>query len=225
MVSRVASALGPELSARVAFVGGCAAALLVTDPFTRQGVRFTDDVDVIVQVIGRPQWYELECELRARGFYSSPEDELICRMRLRDGQAGNLIVDFMPDDELILGFSNRWYGEALDAAELHTLPNGVAIRLVTAPYFLATKLQAYRGRGNNNPLESRDVEDIINVVDGRVGLAEEIVSSSVELRQFVRLQLADLMGHQDFEYLLQSSSRGDRARHELIAQQLELLLR
>ena len=35
----------------------------------------------------------------------------ICAMAL-----GELWVDFMPDDPAILGFSNRWYRQALDTA-------------------------------------------------------------------------------------------------------------
>src|SRR5690606_31856567 len=173
MLQRVADALGPELLAEVAFVGGCATAMLVTDPAARDRVRFTDDVDVILHVMGHGQWYALQQTLRARGFRTHPEDEVLCRMRLPVQGHADLIVDFMPDDERILGFSNAWYGHALRTAEPHRLSGGTDVRIVAAPYFLATKLEAYRGRGNNDPLGSRDVEDILNVVDGRPSLLEE----------------------------------------------------
>ncbi len=41
------------------------------------------------------------------------------------------------------------------------------IRIVTAPYFLATKLDAFRGRGKGDYFGSNDLEDIVAVVDGR----------------------------------------------------------
>ena len=46
MLSKVAIALDEPLLQNVAFVGGCTTGLLVTDDFSRQGVRFTDDVDL-----------------------------------------------------------------------------------------------------------------------------------------------------------------------------------
>jgi len=52
MLQRVADALGSELLREVAFVGGCTTGLLITDDISREAVRFTDDVDLIVHVIG-----------------------------------------------------------------------------------------------------------------------------------------------------------------------------
>lgn len=49
MLGLVATALGPELSREMAFVGGCTTALLLTDAVSREGVRSTDDVDLILQ--------------------------------------------------------------------------------------------------------------------------------------------------------------------------------
>lgn len=106
MLKTVAVALGDELRARLVFVGGCTTALYVTDPITLEGVRTTDDVDLIVDLAGFAEWAELMDQLRERGFTEPAEDNVICRMKL-----GKLKVDFMPDDEAILGFSNRWYGK------------------------------------------------------------------------------------------------------------------
>ena len=36
---------------------------------------------------------------------------------------------------------------ALDTAQLHKLTDAISIRLITPPYFIATKLEAYNGRG------------------------------------------------------------------------------
>ncbi|OED36818.1 hypothetical protein AB833_25760 [Chromatiales bacterium (ex Bugula neritina AB1)] len=59
MLTRVASALGLTLLDDIAFVGGCTTGLLVTDEFSRQQVRFTDDVDLIVNVLSESGWYQL----------------------------------------------------------------------------------------------------------------------------------------------------------------------
>ena len=106
MLETVAEAIGDDLRDRLVFVGGCTTALFITDPITLEDVRLTNDVDLIVDLAGYGEWIELEEQLFGKGFTISPQDEVICRMRL-----GELIVDFMPDDERILGFSNRWYAQ------------------------------------------------------------------------------------------------------------------
>lgn len=223
MLQAVADALGPELLPQVAFVGGCTTALLITDDFTREGVRFTEDVDVMVHVLSRAGWYRMQDALRDRGFRTDPDDDVVCRMRLpRAGQKG-LIVDFMPDEPGILGFSNRWYPDALRLATDHRLPSDTSIRVVTPPYFLATKLEAWKGRGKNDPMSSRDVEDILNVVDGRVGLVGEVAASEPGLRQYIAAELTALMENPDFEYVVQSTARGSRDRESLIFGRLEAL--
>lgn len=223
MLQRVAVALGPELLAQMAFVGGCTTALMLTDSVSREAVRFTDDVDLIVHVLGATDWYALQSTLQARGFLVSPDDDVICRMRLAAGGERPLIVDFMPDDESILGFSNRWYADALRTAQPHALPGGTVIRLVTPVYFVATKLEAYRGRGNNDPLGSRDIEDLLTVLDGREALRAELAAADPGLQQVVAEQLAVLMAHPDFEYAVQSAVRGNAQREALLFRRLEAM--
>lgn len=223
MLQAVADALGPELLPQVAFVGGCTTALLITDDFTREGVRFTEDVDVMVHVLSLPGWYDMQEVLRNKGFRVVPDDEVVCRMRLPRAGQQDLIVDFMPDDERILGFSNIWYQQALQGAANHQLPAGTTIRVVAPPYFLATKLEAWKGRGNNDPLASRDVEDILNLVDGRVELLGEVAASDLGLRQYIAAELTALMENPDFEYVVQSIARNSRDRESLIFGRLEAL--
>lgn len=55
MIETVARALGDDLLKEVAFVGGSTTGLLITDEFTREEVRYTDDVDLIVNVVGYAQ--------------------------------------------------------------------------------------------------------------------------------------------------------------------------
>jgi predicted nucleotidyltransferase len=125
------------------------------------------------------------------------EDDVICRMRL-----GELKVDFMPDDENILGFSNRWYAAALKAAGNYRLSDEFTIRLLTPPFFVATKLEAYLGRGCDDPLGSHDLEDILNLVDGREELLSEIADAEEDVRDYIAEQIGALMEHGDFESCL-----------------------
>src|SRR5690554_5231107 len=162
MLRKVAESLGPELREQVAFVGGCTTGLLLTDAFTREQVRSTDDVDLIISVMTYASLQRFKETLKAHGFRepSSMDDMPICAMKL-----GELRVDLMPDNDEVLGFSNQWYPQALQTAEAISLGGNLSIRVVTPPLFVATKLEAYKGRGNGDPLESHDIEDILNLVE------------------------------------------------------------
>jgi len=112
----------------------------------------------------------------------------ICRWRYR-----GLEVDVMPSDARILGFANRWYPFAMSSATLLKLPGGEVIRLIAAPVFVATKFEAHADRGAGDLLASHDLEDIVNVIDGRPSLLSEIVASPGELREYLAGRCADLL--------------------------------
>ena len=122
MLRQVAEALGEELREQVAFVGGCTTGLLLTDAFTREQVRSTDDVDLIISVMSYIDLHRFKEALKAKGFKepsSMDEDMPICAMKL-----GELRVDLMPDHDEVLGFSNHWYPLALQTAcLLYTSPS------------------------------------------------------------------------------------------------------
>ena len=220
MLVMVACALGSDILKEVAFLGGCTTGLLLTDKASKEAVRYTDDVDLITHVIGLSGWIKFQNKIKERGFKESMEDNINCRMRLND-----LIVDFMPDDEKILGYSNRWYGQALKEAKNYKLQDNLTIQLVTPVFFIATKLEAYKGRGKNAPLQSRDIEDILNVFDGRAELVKEINQAPLNLRSYISKELGQLLGQPDFEYAVQSTAHGHRDREELIFKQLEAVIK
>lgn len=58
----------------------------------------------------------------------------------------------------------------------------MTIKLIRAPYFLATKLEAFAGRGEGDFQASHDLEDLVTVLDGRAGLLEEVRGASRELQ-------------------------------------------
>jgi hypothetical protein len=98
----------------------------------------------------------------------------------------------MPLDEQVLGFGNRWYKAATQSAGHHTLAPSVQIRMVTAPHFLATKLEAFKGRGAGD-YTSHDLEDVLAVVDGRDGLLEEVRAENLELREYLASEIGALL--------------------------------
>lgn len=192
MVRHVAERLG-DLRERVVFLGGAATTLLITDQ-AAPDVRPTLDVDVIVEIGSGPDYYRLGESLREIGFTEdASEGAPLCRW-LIDG----IRVDIMPTDERILGFSNRWYLSAMRHAVRIEVGIGVTIRIVTAPFFFATKLEAFFGRGGNDFMASHDLEDIIAVLDGRKGIIEEVKSGPEEVREFLARSFDALLRNREF---------------------------
>ncbi|QUS59039.1 hypothetical protein [Pseudovibrio brasiliensis] len=216
MLEMVAEALGKDLRQRLVFVGGCTTALFITDKVTLEDVRATDDVDLIIDLAGYASWADMQNTLRERGFTETPEDDVICRMRL-----GELKVDFMPDDEAILGFSNRWYPKGIETALDHKLTEELTIKKLAPELFVATKLEAYLGRGNNDLFFSRDMEDILLIVDGREELFEELQGSEADIRDYVAEQFRALLKHRDFSEFVEGNIRGPEGRADMVLDRFE----
>jgi predicted nucleotidyltransferase len=215
MLKAVALALGDELRARLVFVGGCTTALYITDPITLEGVRATDDIDLIVDLAGFAEWAVLMARLRERGFTEAADDNVICRMKL-----GELKVDFMPDDKAILGFSNRWYAKGIETAVPAALEEGLEIRHLTSPLFVATKLEAYLGRGGDDLIGSRDAEDILLLVDGREELVEEIAAAEPDIRAYIAEQITAVLEDPNFDHFLEGNVRGPAGRTDIVYDRL-----
>ena len=195
-VELVAAALG-ELRDELVLVGGCAASLLIDAP-TAPPPRVTYDVDLIAVVAALRNYHALEERFARHGFQRdiSPAAP-ICRWRL-----GGIEVDLMPTDESVLGFSNRWYAEAAATATRLTLPSSTVINLIAAPAFLATKFEAFLTRGKVDPLQSHDFEDIINVLEGRQSIVEEVGAGGAPLRAYLAQQFAAILDGPDFGNVL-----------------------
>lgn len=178
-------------------VGGCAASLLIDSP-AAPPPRVTYDVDVVAVVAALRDYHALERRLSERGLSRdvSP-DARICRWK-----AGAIAVDLMPTDERILGFSNRWYAEAAASALRVALPSGREINLIAAPAFLATKFEAFQTRGGGDVLISHDFEDIVNVIEGRASIVDEVHAASPALRAYLAAQFAAVSAAPGFDKAL-----------------------
>lgn len=129
---------------------------------------------------------------------------------------GPLKVDFMPDDEAILGFSNRWYAKGIETAEIHQLTETLTIRLLTPALFTATKLEAFAGRGGGDLFSSRDAEDILLVLDGREELVQELANADLDVKTYVAEQFQALLKHRDFDEFLEGNLRGQPGRVAIV---------
>lgn len=186
----VAQALG-HLRETLVFVGGCATGILITDN-ARPPVRATQDVDLIAEITTKAKLYELASELRKLGFQEDPAADVVCRRRL-----GALKIDVMPSSEGVMNFTNRWYADAIRESISVALPDGTSIRLITAPYFIATKLEAFHDRGKGDYL-SHDIEDILNVIDGRPEITREISEQRGAVVTYLEAEFDELISDNIF---------------------------
>ena len=190
-LAAAAEKLEPLLD-RIAFVGGSVTGVLLTDPAAAP-VRPTLDVDAIVAVDSYLEFRSLEETLRNLGFHQSHTDAApVCRWI-----SGDLLVDLMPTDPSILGFSNRWYRPALENARPVKIGKH-EVRIVTAPYFLATKLEAFHSRGKNDFQMSRDLEDIVTVIDGRPELVDEVHLAPADVQKYLSDEFGALLSKPRF---------------------------
>lgn len=199
------------------FVGGTVVGLLLTDQASEEP-RPTEDVDVTVQVTSYAD-YELRLvpELKRLGFQENMDAGRLCAW-LVDG----VPVDVMPTDEKILGFTNRWYAAAIPHAQSVEI-GGAQAKIISAPYFLATKFLAFRNRGQADYSESHDLEDIVLIVDGRPELAAEVAGCDAELREYLRGEIEFLLGNEDFLNFLPGHFSRDVGRDAVVLARLRAL--
>ena len=206
MLELVALRLGVDLCNQFAFVGGSIVGLLVTDP-ANPPTRSTEDVDIVAEVLALSGYHRIEKALRERGFTQEMRANApICRWKVE-----GVTVDVMPTLEKILGFANRWYPLCVQTAEPLALPSGVLIRVIQAPVFIGTKLEAFKGRGGGDYLFSHDLGDILSVIDGRDALIVECQQMPQDLRKYLSDAFSALMADRRFLDALPGHLPGDAA--------------
>lgn len=181
----VANALA-ELEHKVVFVGGSVVELYCDDP-ARGEIRTTDDIDVVIELITRGSHADLEERLRQIGF--KHDTSVICRFKYHD-----IIVDIIPTDARILGFTNRWYKDGVDHAIFMTLENQATIQIFDVAYFLASKIEALKSerRGKDFRINS-DFEDIIYIFDNSIHLLSAILQAEIEVKTYLKNEIAQLL--------------------------------
>ena len=213
-----AARLLKPLLGELVFVGGSTTAVLITDKAAAD-VRPTYDVDAIAEITSYAAYADFSERLRKCGFAEDVgEGAPICRWRQK-----KTILDIMPLDEKILGFSNRWYKPALQYAVVHELGPDLHVRVVTGVYFYATKLEASAGRGNGDYQSSHDLEDLIAVVDGRAELVKEIHAAPDDVRNYIASEIAKLLATPAFLDALPGYLLPDQASQGRVSKLLERL--
>lgn len=217
LIKEAAKLLIPVLDELV-FVGGCTTGLFISDEGAGD-VRPTFDVDAITEITTYADYTSFSQRLRELGFIEdTSEGAPLCRWR-NEGTT----LDVMPLNEKILGFSNRWYKAAIESAQEFEMEPALYIRVVTAPYFCATKIEAFRERGKDDYLASHDLEDLVTVIDGRRELLDELRSAPDDVRSYIAAAIAQMLKTNQFIDALPGYLLSDAASQSRISILLKIL--
>jgi hypothetical protein len=104
----------------------------------------------------------------------------------------------------------------MKTAEKRELEHGLQVLVVNSVYFCASKLEAFRDRGKNDYLGSRDLEDVTAIVDGRPELAREIRAASNDVRSYIAEEIGRLCATREFVDALPGHLPPDSASQERI---------
>ena|SRR2546428_1852967 len=188
----VANAL-MELNQDVVFVGG-ATVSLYANPDVAPEARPTDDVDVIIELASYADYAKLEERLRQIGFINDITSGVICRYKIQ-----GIIVDIMPTAPEPLGFSNKWYSEGFQNAINYSLDGDTIIKIFSIPYFIASKLEAFKSRGKGDYRTSSDFEDIIYVFENGLEVKSHLKEANENIHNYLREEFTLLLKDESFE--------------------------
>ncbi|WNM19487.1 nucleotidyl transferase AbiEii/AbiGii toxin family protein [Flavobacterium capsici] len=178
------------------FVGG-AVISLYTDDAAAEEIRPTSDIDMTINLANYAEWAQMQERLAELEFYPDPEGHAICSYKYK-----GIAIDIMPAEDSSIGVSNKWYKPGFKYLQQTQLEDGTAINMLPSPYFLATKLEAFKDRGQNDFYGSHDYEDIIYLLDNRTTIVEEILAADEDVRQYIKDELTAIKNHPQADEIL-----------------------
>jgi hypothetical protein len=189
MLQTVANGLG-NLKDDMVFVGGAVAELYASNP-ELSDIRPTLDVDCVIELRSKTAHAKLENDLRALGFENdTSKGAPICRWIYR-----GILVDVMPSDFDVMGFSNIWYAGGIENKVSKTLPDGTKILVFPPEYYLAAKFEAHKGRGGSDLRQSHDFEDIIYILDNCTELIFRVKKANEDVKTYLKVEFENLLNN------------------------------
>lgn len=195
LVAKVAEGL-KELRGKMVFIGGAVISLYTDDPAADE-IRPTTDIDMTINLASYAEWTKIQERLAELNFYPDPEGHSICSYKYEE-----ISVDIMLAEDSGIGETNTWYKPGFQQLNQVELPEGINVNILTSPYFLATKLEAFKNRGKNDFYGSHDYEDIIYLLDNRIRIVEEILESEEGVKNYIKEELAKIRNHPQAEEIL-----------------------
>lgn len=207
---KVALALG-DLNDQVVYVGGAVVSIYIDDP-AAEDIRPTKDIDLTFQIATYTKLEQIRESLNERGFYQSAEDEVICRFRYED-----LKIDVMSTESVGWAPSNPWFKKGFSKAITVNL-DGIIIKVLPLPYFLATKMEAFFNRGIKDVYASHDLEDIVYLFNYTSDIDAQVLASNKELLEYLSEKLLGITGNRNILTAIRGSLYYEQAdeRMEII---------
>lgn len=174
-----------SLKEKVVFIGGATVSLYANRPVIE--IRPTDDIDVIIEILNYRERAELEEKLRKIGFSNDIDSSIVCRYKIH-----GIVVDIMPTNDPSIGFSNRWYQEGFENSVDYKIDEHCSVKILGAPYFIATKFEAFKARGKNDGRTSQDFEDIIFILENRDSIWQEIKEVEGDISTYLKNEFKEL---------------------------------
>jgi hypothetical protein len=163
----------------------------------------------------------LEEQLRQMGFQNVQDAKFMGRYTVQ-----GLVVDVMPTDEQILGFSNKWYRYGFETAIGHEIDEQNRVKIFSPPCFIASKLEAFKSRGGNDGRLSSDFEDIVFVLENRASIWQEMSNPESELKEYLFNEFTILYKHPYIrEWIDAHSSSYSPPGSYIILQDMEAFIR
>ena len=199
-----------ELVKDIAFIGGAVAELYADHPVPEE-IRATEDVDVVVKIVSRIEFYKFEENLRKLGFKNDTSSEAtICRWNYN-----GIKVDVMPMERSVLGFANIWHEEGFVKREQVKLTDDTDIFIFPLMIYMASKIEAVKDRGISDLRISHDFEDIVYLFDNCKKIIEDYSAADENIRSYLSREFSNLMQQPVFKeavlYALPYGSQEDRA--------------
>lgn len=178
VIKTIANALG-ELNQKVVYVGGAVVSLYIDDT-AAEDIRPTKDIDITLEIASLGELEALREDLSKKGFKQSHEDNVICRFRFED-----IKIDVMATKAIGWAPANPWFASGFKSAQSIEV-NGKSIKILTLPYFLATKFSAFYERGGKDPRFSHDFEDIVYLLNYTSNFQELIIDSDPKVQECLK---------------------------------------
>jgi len=197
VTKRIAHALG-EMNERVVYVGGAIVSHYIDDP-SAEDVRPTKDIDISMKIASLNELEKIRQELIKRGFTQSHDDNVICRFRYDD-----ILLDVMATKQIGWAPGNEWFEAGFDHFIIKKIDE-IDIKLLSLPYFLASKFAAFYDRGKTDPRTSNDFEDVVYILNHTSDIKDQILESD----QRVKIYLKKVFLHILNDKILQEAVMGN----------------
>jgi hypothetical protein len=138
------------------------------------------------------EWATIQERLLELEFFPDPFGHAICSYQFK-----GIPIDIMPAENSAIGDSNSWYAPGFKDLKTVIIGNNISIQILSAPYFLATKFEAFKNRGYNDYRGSHDFEDIIFVLDNRTTIVND-----EDVKSYLKKEILFLKNYKNADEIL-----------------------